>query len=116
MASASESPKLLHLFAALVALFLLFSHSLQDPFESDLCNFEEKSQLDDLSEKVKLNENVMKEWECHSMERSGECKSEADCGHVCAALGLNPNAVRCIPTPATPTPSRCCCLVSPKQN
>lgn len=54
---------------------------------------------------------------CHF---SGECKTREDCRSACAALGLNPDAVKCVTKP-NPNPSpaaaaagdggkHCCCF------
>ncbi|XP_024934497.2 defensin-like protein 276 [Ziziphus jujuba] len=81
------------LFAALLVL-LVFHYANGDPSETDLCNFEDDSDLDNnVSTK-----NVMDG--CHF---SCECKTAEDCSHPCAALGLDPNAAKCIG-------NRCCCI------
>lgn len=41
---------------------------------------------------------------CHF---AGACKSAADCGHACAALGLDPSKGQCVPNPAGG--KYCCC-------
>ncbi|KAJ7952191.1 Defensin-like protein [Quillaja saponaria] len=90
----------LHLLAALVTFTLLVSRSIQDPAESDLCNFEDAADID---EAVSVK-NV--KGGCHF---GGACNTSADCNHACAALDPDPKDVQCIPDPAGG--NRCCCLL-----
>ncbi|KAF3434215.1 hypothetical protein FNV43_RR25318 [Rhamnella rubrinervis] len=92
----------LQLFAAIV--IMLIFHSNGDPPETDLCNFEDDG------------------FSCHF---SGECKTTEDCRSACAALGLNPDAVKCVAKPKPkpkPNPAaaaaagdddgkHCCCFI-----
>ncbi|XVF53136.1 hypothetical protein PTKIN_Ptkin05aG0075900 [Pterospermum kingtungense] len=83
-----------HLFPAVLLLnFILFSHSFAKLHETNPCNGNGLVQ-----------ENETSGEGCHF---AGECSGGPDCRQPCAALGRNPDAVKCVSSPAG---NRCCCV------
>ncbi|KAB2632962.1 hypothetical protein D8674_029209 [Pyrus ussuriensis x Pyrus communis] len=73
-------------------LMVMASSSKPQLIQSDLCNYDDDSDLDDVApNKYKLDDCVLS---------SRECKGTWDCGPVCRDMGiLNPNAIKCVVLP-----------------
>ncbi|XVF12908.1 hypothetical protein REPUB_Repub08aG0160500 [Reevesia pubescens] len=90
-----------HLVAALLVVFLLFFHSFAkfQLHETDPCKFD--SNVECLAQEKEENANG-----CHF---AGTCSTGPDCRQPCAALGRNPDAVKCVSSPDGGA-NRCCCI------
>ncbi|XWS38183.1 hypothetical protein CRYUN_Cryun19dG0108500 [Craigia yunnanensis] len=82
-----------HLVAALLLVFLLFSQSFAKLHDTNPCNGNRVAQ-----------ENETNLEGCHF---AGGCSTGPDCRQPCAALGRNPDAVKCVSSPGG---NRCCCI------
>ncbi|XVE58128.1 hypothetical protein DITRI_Ditri04bG0145200 [Diplodiscus trichospermus] len=89
-------PSSVHLVAALLFTFQLFSHSFPKLRETNACNENRVAQS--------KNETTGDQG-CHF---TGPCSSAPDCRQPCAALGRNPDAVKCVVS--SPGGNRCCCI------
>ncbi|KAK6250939.1 hypothetical protein SCA6_004944 [Theobroma cacao] len=88
-----------HLVAALLVGFLLLSHSVArlHVHETGPCKFD--SNGDCLTQEKERNAEG-----CHF---AGTCSTAAECRQPCAALGRNPDAVKCVSSSGE---NRCCCV------
>ncbi|XP_021299836.1 defensin-like protein 276 [Herrania umbratica] len=82
-----------HLVAALLVGFLAFSHSVAKlhVHETDPIKFDSKEE----------------EGNAEGCHFAGTCSTAAECRQPCAALGRNPDAVKCVSSSGE---NRCCCV------
>ncbi|XWS61558.1 hypothetical protein CRYUN_Cryun07bG0135600 [Craigia yunnanensis] len=84
-----------HLVAVFLVICLLFSYSYAKFHETNPCYGNRFAQL----------ENETTAEGCHF---AGTCSTGQDCRQPCAALGRNPDAVKCVVS--SPGGNRCCCI------